>query len=872
MGQLGIDLKIGAVLANTFQAAISNSTNKLARVGSTIRDINQKSAAITAFKKARTDVAAADLAFRNASDQADRLGRKMAGVEKPTKAMRSEFSRAQATAARLKKALDKKRGALSSARSEIKKAGLATSDLTGQERRLTDALEKQKRRRDDLNRANALRARRDELRGEARGQVGFVAAITAALAFPAAAAMKFESAMSDVKKVVNFETPEVFRKMGRQIREMSTRLPMAATGIANIVAEAGQAGIARAELTRFAKDATKMSVAFDMSAANAGAAMAMWRKALGLTQDEAVLLGDTVNHLSNNMNAKASGIVDIIRRQGAVARAAGLTDQQTAGLAAAMLSGGASSEVAATGLKNFTNALTKGSAATAKQKQAFAALGIDSEALALRMQTDAEGAIQMVLGELRNMPEHLRPALMSELFGEESKGAIAPLIANAELLTKGFNLAADQAAIAGSMTAEYEERAKTTANNVQLFKNNMVNLATVVGSVLLPPLNDLIGITNDVVGNIAHLAEDFPGVTKFVLGAVAAWGAYKVVNIAVKLIGGEILPVLDGTSTRLRRVRRDGLAAAFGLDMFAKRSRRVKGFRGFRKSVGGIGQTLKSIGSGILRFGRFIVPFLVTTMARIGIALVSNPVGAVVAAVVGALVGAVVLIRKYWEPISAWFGGVWEGIVEAFAPVGDEISAALEPFEPITRAIGDGFRWIGDGVSSLIGWFGDLLEPVKLTKSEFGEIENSGKSVGKVIGVVLKKAFELVTAPVRTLVGLIGTVVDGFRYILSLDIDKIFGGIMAKVSGFGSRIKSSLPDFMQWGNDDPEPARGAVARSVSPAPLAAASVGGGSAVTNNQTVRNTINVTQQPGEDSDGFVDRVADAISRRMRGGLFDD
>ncbi|STE72380.1 phage tail tape measure protein [Escherichia coli] len=29
------------------------------------------------------------------------------------------------------------------------------------------------------------------------------------------------------------------------------------------------------------------------------------------------------------------------------------------------------------------------------------------------------------------------------------------------------------------------------------------------------------------------------------------------------------------------------------------------------------------------------------------------------------------LIRKYWEPVSAFFGGVVEGLKAAFAPVGE---------------------------------------------------------------------------------------------------------------------------------------------------------------------------------------------------------
>ena len=56
------------------------------------------------------------------------------------------------------------------------------------------------------------------------------------------AAIDFESAMADVRKVVDFPTPEAFKQMGDDIIEMSANMPMAAKDIAAIVAAGGQAG------------------------------------------------------------------------------------------------------------------------------------------------------------------------------------------------------------------------------------------------------------------------------------------------------------------------------------------------------------------------------------------------------------------------------------------------------------------------------------------------------------------------------------------------------------------------------------------------------------------------------------------------------
>ena len=106
------------------------------------------------------------------------------------------------------------------------------------------------------------------------------AAILGALAMPVTAAMGFESKMADIRKVVDgLDDRNAFAAMSDDILTLSTQLPMAAEGIAEIVAAGGQAGIARSDLMQFASDAVKMGVAFDTTAEESGQMMAQWRTA-----------------------------------------------------------------------------------------------------------------------------------------------------------------------------------------------------------------------------------------------------------------------------------------------------------------------------------------------------------------------------------------------------------------------------------------------------------------------------------------------------------------------------------------------------------------------------------------------------------------
>lgn len=192
------------------------------------------------------------------------------------------------------------------------------------------------------------------------------------------AAVEFESAMSDVRKVVDgLESPQALRDIGREIKSLAAEMPIAASGFAAIYAAAGRAGIARNEMRQFAIDVAKVATAFDMTAEEAGNAMAILRVQLGLTQPEIRRLTDQINYLDESVaNVSASALMDFMQRSAAAGRAAGLAAEETASFGAAMLSAGYQADVAATTFLNITKALTRGASMTERQVEGFRRLGM----------------------------------------------------------------------------------------------------------------------------------------------------------------------------------------------------------------------------------------------------------------------------------------------------------------------------------------------------------------------------------------------------------------------------------------------------------------------------------------------------------------
>lgn len=336
-----------------------------------------------------------------------------------------------------------------------------------------------------------LKGFQKEMGSLALGATAAGTAILGALALPVNSAMGFESKMADIRKVVDgLDDKKAFAQMSDDILTLSTQLPMAAEGIAEIVAAGGQAGIARSDLMQFANDAVKMGVAFDTTAEESGQMMAQWRTAFKLTQDDVVVLADKINYLGNTGPANAKKISEIVTRIGPLGSVAGVASGEIAAMGATIAGMGVESEIASTGIKNFMLSLTAGNSATKAQKQALAFLKLNPKQLAEDMQKDSRGAMLKVLDSLAKVPKAKQAAVMNALFGKESLGAIAPLLTNLDLLRTNFNRVADAQEYGGSMQKEYASRAATTENQLVLLKNSVNAISVTLGDTFLPAINE----------------------------------------------------------------------------------------------------------------------------------------------------------------------------------------------------------------------------------------------------------------------------------------------------------------------------------------------------------------------------------------------
>lgn len=336
------------------------------------------------------------------------------------------------------------------------------------------------------------------------------------------AAIRFEEAFADVRKVVD-GTPGQLQQIRHEILSMSKTMPTTAEGLAAIYAAAGQSNIPINELGKFSKMVAQVAVAWETTEGETSQALAEIKTQLGMSVDQISLFADAINHLGNNTAANAPKLVEYSKRVAASGEMYGFSATETLAFGSAMISAGGESEVAATSFRNMGKALTKGTQATKQNRIAFKRLGLDAVGTAKNMQKNALGTTLDVLDRIAKLPEWERISIASALFGDEAR-ALMPVIANSTELRRQLGMVATEAGYAGSAYNEYLVRAETTGNALQVIGNKIKAVGIGWGDSWLPAIRELGLGLGDVLDTLDKRIGVFDTIGKAFGGLLAGFG------------------------------------------------------------------------------------------------------------------------------------------------------------------------------------------------------------------------------------------------------------------------------------------------------------------------------------------------------------
>ncbi len=721
MSDIAVGIAIGATVGSSVGAATGSTIRHVERLGKTVEALEGRLKGVQEVRALEDTLASTGEAAVEARERLDALGDAMREGDQPAAGLGDALEAARAEVRRLDEAMEQQSETLDARRADLRATGDAVENLAERESELTSELAMQSKQLGELKGAaekiQAARARRAEARANLIDAGALGASFLRPLKLAVGGAIDFESAMADVRKVVDFDTPEQFGEMGRAIEEMSTRIPIAATGLAEIVAAGGQAGVAREELLAFARDAAMVGVAFDMSAGEAGSAMTGLRNIFGLGHAAALDLAGAYNHLANNMDATAPAILQVVSGAGSMGKLLGLTGQQVGAFGATMIALKSPPNVAATAIKGMLSILSNAEDRPEKFQAALDGLGLSAEGLKEDLGQDAQGAILRLFDAIGASEDKV--AVLTNLFGQEYGPELAKVVGNLDQYRDALALASSGEADASSVQAEYAARADTTQNSLQLMGAQFQRLGNTVGRLFLPPLRTATEVIGKVVDAATAIVEQFPATSAAIVTVVGGLVALKI-GASVARYGMTFIDEAVAASTATWR-------------------------RG-RHAVNRYGAALHS-------FARAPTVAAVRGLGAIRLAMLSTGIGTLVVALgVGAA-----LVVKYWEPIKAFFGGLWDGIKAGVGP-------AIKALGPLGEMLG----FIGGAVASAFEWFGRLFAPVEASNQAVEAWGSTGERIGHVVGQV----FGALLAPVEAVVKGIGWTLDALGLIGSDDASK----------------------------------------------------------------------------------------------------
>ena len=430
-----------------------------------------------------------------------------------------------------------------------------------------------------------------EVASEIQGLVGGAGG----LAFATREAMKFETAMAGVKKVAE-GTDEQYAQLSDELKKMGAELGISAAEMADLAAAGGQLGIPIEKLSEFTAIASKMSVAFGMSAEEAGNAAATIANVFQLPIGEVEKLGDAINVLGNNTAAREKDIVAAMARIGGTAKQFGLAADEAAALADAFIALGKPPEVAATAINALLQKLQTAQNQGKGFQDALASIGTSADEMAANIAANPQQALTEFLHKLEGLDKQSRALTLSQLFGTEYSDDIALLVGSLGEYEKALGLVADKGQVVGAMQKEVANAMSTSEAQIAKAKQEIVNVAIEVGEKLLPLVSLLASTVGGVAGAVGAITEEFPVLTQLAALFAAGAVAVKAYEAAVRLTGGAVSASFATQRVGIEATKASILsttAAARELGIALKSAAAGNGFGNGAAAAGALAQNLK---------------------------------------------------------------------------------------------------------------------------------------------------------------------------------------------------------------------------------------------------------------------------------------
>lgn len=761
--------------------AIGGLSDSLKKTQSSIKDL-EKSA--SSFDKLRSQANDTAQKLRSTQRAFDGLNQKQREGGQLTEAQAARLETLRNKLSRLTDTYNKQTTQLRSAGQAVRQHGVnltagsgAVQSAIRRTEQYGQALERERQRLAAVTRAQASYEKAKETGARLRGGGTMAIAGAAAAGYAGgrflAPAVGFDEEMSRVQALTRLDKGD---SQLAALRAQAKKLG-AETAFTTRDAASGQAFLAMAGFTPQAIQAAlpgvlNMALAGGMELGESADISSNILSQFHLDPKEMDRVSDVLTAAFTRTNTDLLNIGEAMKYAGTGMAGLGVDVERTTAMIGVMANVGLRGSIAGTGLQTTFSRLA---APTGKAKAALKELGV-TVADATGKMRPAEVVLSDIFKSIKKYGDTDQLSFFKDIAGEEAAKSFQALVMSAGSgdLQK---LLADLRASQG----EAQKAAKVMADNLG---GDLKNLDSAwegfriqVEETADGPLRKLTQNLSDVITAASEWVKANPRLAQTLLlvvgGALALTVAIGALSLAVGILIGPLAKLQLGFTVLTGGRGILGTVAAFrtlgtaaGPVMASMRGWPVV-ISGIASGFGRVSALMPAIRAGLM--GAFLAPGaalaslgknLAMLMLRLtglpafwgmitgavsvlggALSFLLSPIGLIGAA----FVAAGLLIWRYWEPLKAFFTGLFTGVIQALSPLRDAFAA----FSPILESV-------GDGVKSVWQWFTNLLSPIQTSKDTLDKCASAGSAFGNVLG----GALQVVLIPARALLDTLAWILE----------------------------------------------------------------------------------------------------------------
>lgn len=381
----------------------------------------------------------------------------------------------------------------------------------------------------------------DAMRGQLIGAAAAGVALYKGLQAPIAAAADFQAEMSNVSTLVDSAT-ESMEDMGRDVLEVSRRVPVALNDLTGSLYSIRSAGVGADAAMSVLEGSARLAVAGLGSTSEATDLVTSAINAFGLEGEAAENIYDQIFKAVKNGKTDISQLAQGFGAVAGTVANAGIEIDEYLASVAAMTTTGLPAAQAHTQIRAAISGLTR---ETNQSRKVFASLGADN----FQDLIEKSGGMVEAFSRIREATGN-NDAEMIRLVG--SVEAFNAIIA----LTDGVNetfveTLDDMRNGANAVDEAFEKQNQTFAAMRKRWANMVQGILIPIGNALIPAFEAVQNAIMPMLETIGELATKYPGLTRAIIGVTAALIAFRVASIAARfsflwIKGGMLTAALGG--------------------------------------------------------------------------------------------------------------------------------------------------------------------------------------------------------------------------------------------------------------------------------------------------------------------------------------